>query len=190
MLKALIIAEPGVALQNRKGSLCIRGREGIETHYPARIHGRKTIVLAGLGSSITSEALRWCTREGVALYVMERSGECVAAFADPLEAGSRRAALAIRQKQFKAASDARKRLNIARKIVATKLRTLGLHPIDVGAFRLEIAGCKTILDLWLPRLARAARISSGGVQERCSLKERCRSIGVCSLYGRHQGSKY
>jgi CRISPR-associated endonuclease Cas1 len=87
---------------------------------------------------------------------MERSGECVAAFADPLEAGSRRAALAIRQKQFKAASDARKRLNIARKIVATKLRTLGLHPIDAGAFRLEIAGCKTILDLM------AAEARAGG----------------------------
>lgn len=40
--------------------------------YPARVHGLKSIIMAGHGASITSEALRWCAREGVPLYLMER----------------------------------------------------------------------------------------------------------------------
>jgi CRISPR-associated protein Cas1 len=156
LTKALIITEPGIALQNRKGSLCVHNREGVETHYPARIHGLKTIVLAGLGSSITSEALRWCAREGVALYVMERSGEFMALLTEATEGHSTRATLAIRQKQFKTVSDQRKRLEVAKKIVGTKLRTLGLHPVDAAAFRAEIVRCKTILDLM------AAEARAGG----------------------------
>jgi CRISPR/Cas system-associated endonuclease Cas1 len=74
-MKPLIVSEPGVALQNRRGSLCIRERDGVEMLYPARVHGLKTIILAGHGVSITSEALRWCSREGVPLFIMERSGE-------------------------------------------------------------------------------------------------------------------
>jgi hypothetical protein len=47
-------------------------------------------------------------------------------------------------------------LDIARKIVGAKLRTLALHPVDAGAFRLEIAGARTVLDLM------AAEARAGG----------------------------
>jgi CRISPR-associated endonuclease Cas1 len=47
-------------------------------------------------------------------------------------------------------------LEIARKIVTTKLRTLGLHPVDAAAFRIEIADARTVLDLM------AAEARAGG----------------------------
>jgi CRISPR/Cas system-associated endonuclease Cas1 len=53
---------------------------------------------------------------------------------------------ALRQRQFKVASDPRKRMEIAHRIVGAKLRTLGLHPADAAAFRAELARCRTILD--------------------------------------------
>jgi CRISPR/Cas system-associated endonuclease Cas1 len=83
---------PGIALQNRRGSLCVRERDGIEMLYPARVHGLKTIIIAGHGASITSEALRWCARECVPLYVMERFGECLAFITEAAECDCRRSA--------------------------------------------------------------------------------------------------
>jgi CRISPR-associated endonuclease Cas1 len=50
----------------------------------------------------------------------------------------RRRALALRQKQFEAVLDPRKRFGIARKIVRVKLATLGLHPADARPFRAEL----------------------------------------------------
>jgi CRISPR-associated endonuclease Cas1 len=64
--------------------------------------------------------------------------------------------LPIRQRQLAAVSDPRKRLEVARKIVGAKLRTLGLHPADAAAFRAEIAGARSILDLM------AAEARAGG----------------------------
>jgi CRISPR-associated protein Cas1 len=87
---------------------------------------------------------------------MERSGECLALLTDATECASKRAALTIRQRQFKTVLNPRKRLDVARKIVSMKLRTLDLHPIDARAFREEIAGAKSILDLM------AAEARAGG----------------------------
>jgi CRISPR-associated protein Cas1 len=143
-MKNLILSEPGLALQTRRGSLCIRERGGEETLHPARVHGLKTILLAGHGASITSEAMRWCTRETVALYLMERSGECLALLADSHECDARRSALTLRQRQFAAVLNPAKRLEIARKIVAGKLRTLALPTIEAREFRGEIAGARSI----------------------------------------------
>jgi CRISPR associated protein Cas1 len=90
---SLISIEPGIALQTRKGSLCIRERSGEEKLYPARVHRLKTIILAGHGASVTSEALRWCARENVALFVMERAGECLTLLAAAGECDARRSSL-------------------------------------------------------------------------------------------------
>jgi CRISP-associated protein Cas1 len=144
---ALIITEPGIALQLRRMSLCIREREGENALYPARVHGLKTIVLAGHGASVTSEALRWCSRENVALYVMERSGECLTLLAAAGECDARRSAIKLRQKQFAAVLSLPRRLTIARKIVTAKLQTLALRPKDARAFREELARARKIEDL-------------------------------------------
>ena len=130
----LLFIDAGCALQSRRGSLCIRDvRSGSETLYPARVHGIRTIVLAGYDSNVTSEAMRWCSREAVALYLMERSGECLALLADATECDARRTALSVRQRQFGAVLSPGKRLEVARKIVSVKLRTLKVVPITEAA---------------------------------------------------------
>jgi CRISP-associated protein Cas1 len=103
--------------------------------------------LPGMGPSITSEAVRWCALEAVAVYLMERSAECVAVVAAAAETDGRRRALAIRERQFAAVLDPRKRLEIAGKIVAAKLRTLSLDPVDAREFRAEITAACKIEDL-------------------------------------------
>ena len=152
----LLLAENGAALQVRRGSLCVRGADRTETLYPARVHGLRVIIMAGRGGSLTDEAIRWAAREGVALYLMCRSGEAFSVVGETMETDHRRLALAIRQRQFRAASDPRRRLEIARKIVAAKLRMLELHPADAVAFRAEIADARSVLDLM------AAEARAGG----------------------------
>jgi CRISPR-associated endonuclease Cas1 len=78
---------------------------------------------------------------------MERNGEAFAVLTSASEIDGRRRALALRQKQFAAALDLRKRLEIARKIVRTKLATLGLHPADARAFRAELASADKLDDV-------------------------------------------
>jgi CRISP-associated protein Cas1 len=157
-LKSLLfLPTNGTALQVRKGSLCVRTADSVEALYPARIHGYRTIILAGRGGSITDEAIRWAARENVALWIMCRAGECHAVIAEAPGMDNRRQPLAIRQRQFAAVLNTRKRLDIARKIVVAKLRTLALHPADARAFREEIAGARTILDLM------AAEARAGGI---------------------------
>ena len=111
------LPEDGVALQMRRGALAARGADGAVRLFEPRVHGLRTILLAGHGASISSEAIRWCAREGVSLYVAERNGECMALFANATFADGRRKALHLRQKQFAAVLDPCKRLEIARKII-------------------------------------------------------------------------
>ena len=87
---------------------------------------------------------------------MCRSGEAFSVVGETMETDHRRLALAIRLRQFRAASDPRRRLEIARKIVAAKLRMLELHPVDAAAFRDEIVKARSILDLM------AAEARAGG----------------------------
>jgi hypothetical protein len=68
MKSLLFLPDNGTALQVRRGSLCVRGSNVAETLYPSRVHGIRTIILAGHGPFITGEAIRWTAREGVALY--------------------------------------------------------------------------------------------------------------------------
>jgi CRISPR-associated protein Cas1 len=141
------LPEDGVALQMRCGALCARAPDSTVRLFEPRVHGLRVIVLAGHGASITSEAIRWCGREGVSLYVMERNGEAFAVIAEAVEADGRRRALSLRQKQFKAHLEPQKRLEIARKIVSAKLRTLSLHPIDARGFRQELAAARKLEDI-------------------------------------------
>jgi CRISPR/Cas system-associated endonuclease Cas1 len=85
---------------------------------------------------------------------MERGGECFAVTTGAALCDSRRRALQIRARQFAVVLSPRKRLDIARKIVSAKLRTLELNSIDnlagqkpASAFRKEIAAARSIEDL-------------------------------------------
>jgi CRISPR-associated endonuclease Cas1 len=75
---------------------------------------------------------------------MERSRECVAIIADAPQCDGRRRAIGLRQKQFAAALDPHKRLEIARRISVAKLRTLNLSPSDPRAFRAELDRVTTL----------------------------------------------
>ena len=141
------LPEDGVALQMRRGALAARGADGAARLFEPRVHGLRTILLAGHGASISSEAIRWCAREGVSLYVAERNGECMALFANATFADGRRKALHLRQKQFAAVLDPRKRLEIARKIILAKLRTLELHSRDAKALRAKLVLARTLNDI-------------------------------------------
>jgi CRISPR/Cas system-associated endonuclease Cas1 len=154
----LFLPDNGTALQVRRGALRVRiGFGSTETFYPPRVHGFRTIILAGQGVSITGEAIRWTAREGVALYLMGMSGEAFAVIGEAASSDHRRSALAIRQRQFRTVLDPCKRFEVARKIVGAKLRTLALHPADAQAFRAEIAGAESILNLM------TAEARAGGV---------------------------
>jgi CRISPR/Cas system-associated endonuclease Cas1 len=139
------LADNGAALQVRRVSLCVRNADASEALYPPRVHGLRTIILAGRGGSFTDEAIRWTAREGVALYLMCLNGEAFAVIGEAMEGDHRRRGLAFcRQKQFAAFLSPRKRLDVARKIVGAKLRTLGLAPVDVREFRQELAGARKL----------------------------------------------
>lgn len=107
----------------------------------------RTIILAGRGFSLTDEAIRWASREGVAILAMCRSGECFAVIADAAGGRSRRSALILREKQFKAVLDPRKRLAIAKRIVFEKLRTQGLPVADARAFLAELQKARKLEDV-------------------------------------------
>jgi hypothetical protein len=93
-LKSLLfLPDNGVALQVRRGSLCVRYTDGAETLYFPRIHGFNTIIMAGRGFSLTDEAIRWAARENVAIFLMCRAGECHAIIAEAARMDHRRAAL-------------------------------------------------------------------------------------------------
>jgi CRISP-associated protein Cas1 len=143
----LFLDQSGVALQVRRSALCVRKSDGTETQYPARVHNFRTVILAGHGASITSEAVRWLAREQVACYLMERSGEAFAVLSSAVEIDGRRRALALRQKQFAAVLDPRKRMGIARKIVRAKIATLGLHPADARSFRADLQNARKLDDI-------------------------------------------
>jgi CRISPR-associated endonuclease Cas1 len=111
------------------------------------MHGLKTIILAGHGLSITSEAIRWLGRENVACYLMNRSAEAVAVIANAPQADARRRALTLRRQQFEAAGEPRRRLEIARKLIRAKLEKLRLFPDDAREFRAELAVARTLEDV-------------------------------------------
>jgi hypothetical protein len=87
------LPEDGVAPQMRRGALCARAPDSTVRLFEPRVHGQRIIILAGHGASITSEAIRWCGREGVSLYVMERGGQAFAVITEVVEVDGRRRAL-------------------------------------------------------------------------------------------------
>jgi CRISPR-associated protein Cas1 len=154
MRSLLFLDDDNTALQFRRGSLCVRTREG-ERLLPARLHNVRAIILAGHGASFTADALRWVAREGVALYLMNLNGEAFSFPGAAIETDYRRKALNARQKQFAACSNRVKRLTVAKKVVFAKLHTLRLYPNDKREFWEELKAARGLADV-LTCEARAA----------------------------------
>jgi CRISPR-associated endonuclease Cas1 len=117
-LKPLFIEDAGLWLSVRGGMLAIRQRDG---HYIDVSHKIKTIVAAGHGFAVTSAAVRYCGARHIELLISDDVAAFVSLFAPEARGDSRRAALKVRERQFRAALDKRKTVEIARAIVAKKI---------------------------------------------------------------------
>ena len=113
------IAEPGVALKVRAGSLFMRAPDGRELLAAPREHRIKIIILAGFGGSVSVEAIRWLQVEHIALLIAHGPVETFSLFSTDPRTDARRSALAARRAQFAAP-----RTPIARWLLTEKFKTL------------------------------------------------------------------
>ena len=127
----LYIEAPGTALQVRAGDLSIRLDDGVSHLFPPG--GRlRTIILAGRGNSITTNAVAWLLAEHVELLISENAEQFIALFASDPRANASRAALKLRVRQFEAVLDPRRSTVIAREIMARKIEA-EQHPTGLGS---------------------------------------------------------
>ena len=112
------IENAGLWLSVRAGELAIRQRDGRYIDLDRRI---KTIVAAGHGFAVTSAAVRYCSAKHIELLISDDAATFVSMFAPTSAANSSRAALKVRERQFKAAFGPTKTAAIARAIVAKKI---------------------------------------------------------------------
>src|ERR1700730_12924501 len=115
------IEAPGTALQVCVGDLSIRLADGIRHLFPPGEHRLRTIILAGRGNSITSNAVAWLLAERVELLISEDAEQFIALFASAPLADASRAALKPRVRQFEAVLDPRRSTVITREIGARKI---------------------------------------------------------------------
>ncbi len=115
------IGEDGVALQVRKGALCIRSADGAERLFRPSEHIIKTLILAGAGGPVTVEAIRWVEAERVGLLIANRSGEGFSLFSTDATLNASKTATPLRRKQFMADP-----LKVAKHIVRLKIESMKL----------------------------------------------------------------
>lgn len=139
----VVIETPGVALQVRAGSLCVRRPDKSETLFPPRQHGLQSVMLATKGVSVTTDAIRWLLAEGVMLTFAER-GEASALFATSPETQLSITHLKMRSAQFAALADPRKVTSVAREIVSAKFRASRVASPDAAAM---LAQGKSVTDV-------------------------------------------
>ena len=134
----------GVALQVRRGALCIRFRDSAERLFQPGEHSLKTIILVGSGGSLTVEAVRWCEAARVGVLIAGRHNEAFSLFATSpvLSAKIKDGATALRRKQFTA--DAFK---IARLIVGLKIKSYALERADERAALARLAKARAVTDI-------------------------------------------
>jgi CRISPR/Cas system-associated endonuclease Cas1 len=129
------------SLKVRNGALDVNGSRFYPRDYPFH-----TIVLAGPGFMVTSEAIRWIARQHVSLFICPSSAEIFSVIGHAPEANAGRAALLAKRRQFAAAMNKTKRLKIAKEISLLKLSSLLLGR-GASEFRQEILQARTITDL-------------------------------------------
>jgi CRISP-associated protein Cas1 len=138
------IEDPGLWLAVRAGELALRQRDGRYVDIDRRI---KVIVAAARGFCVTSAAIRFCAAKHIELFISDDASAFVSLFAPESRGDARRAALKIRERQFRAALDPKKSAAIARAIVTAKVKAEG-HLREVErAFSTELLKTKTADDV-------------------------------------------
>jgi CRISPR/Cas system-associated endonuclease Cas1 len=118
----LLIDDAGVTLATYGKALVFRGR-GIElTAVPKTAH---IIIMDGFGGSITTAAVNEAASRHIEVLVAARDQGTMALFAPSPQANASRAALKVREQQFRAVFDPRRTTRIARAIVSEKIKAEG-----------------------------------------------------------------
>ncbi len=138
------IEDPGLWLSVRGGELALRQRDGRYTDLPPPV---KTIIAAGRGFAVTSAAIRQCSAKHIELLISDDAATFVSLFAPTSAANSSRAALRIRERQFKAAFDLERAIVIARKIVTEKIKAEGHSPVPKQSYLAALRSSKTVDDV-------------------------------------------
>ena len=118
-LSLLFIEDADLWLSVRAGELALRQRDGRYIHLDGRI---RVIVAAARGFCVTCAAIRYCSAKHIELFVSDDVAAFVSLFAPEARGDARRAALKVCERQFRAAFDPKKTVEIAKAIVAAKIK--------------------------------------------------------------------
>lgn len=110
MRSLLFIEDPGLWLSVRAGKLALRQRDGRYVHLNEHI---RVIVAAARGFCVTCAAIRYCSARHIELFVSDDVSAFVSLLAPETRGDARRSALKVRERQFRAAFDPRKTVEIA-----------------------------------------------------------------------------
>src|ERR1700730_17774882 len=118
MRSLLFIEDAGLWLSVRAGELALRQRDGRYVDLDERV---RAIVAAARGFCVTSPAIRHCSAKHIELLISDDAAAFVSLFAPEARGDARRAALRVRERQFRAAFRAANTATIAKAIVAKKI---------------------------------------------------------------------
>jgi CRISPR associated protein Cas1 len=148
------VEAPGLWLSVRAGNLALRQRTGAYVWLDRRVH---VIVAVAHGFCVTTPAIRLCSARHVELLIADEVASFVSLFAPEARGDARRAALKVRERQFRAAFDRRKTVEIARAIVARKIVEERHSLADRKAFLMMLGRARSTDDIRYAE-AQAARI--------------------------------
>lgn len=141
----LFIENVGVTVVSRGGRLYVRRREEFD-----EIDGSIRVVIAsGFGFVITSEAIRDCARRHVEVIITDASQNFTAIYANYAGGDASRRALKIRERQFAALADARKRVDIAKAVIGRRILAEAHEPNLKRSLISELAECGSAADVRL-----------------------------------------
>ena len=144
MRSIVFIEDMGLWLSVRAGELAIRQRSGVYVHLSNRI---RVIIAAGHGFAVTGAAIRHCSAKHIELFISDDAAAFISLFAPTSAVNSSRAALKIRERQFRGAFDPRKTVVMARAIVAAKVKAENHARPDERAFLATLRSAKTADDV-------------------------------------------
>ena len=155
MRSLLFIEDSGLWLSVRAGELALRQRDGSYVHLDEHI---RIIVAAAHGFCVTCTAIRYCSARHIELYVSDDVSAFVSLLAPEARGDARRAALKVRERQFRAAFNPRRTVEIARAIIAAKIKAESYRGKARQAFLTELQRTKTVDDV---RHVEAASLDGG-----------------------------
>lgn len=140
----LLIDGAGITLGVYGRSLVFRGR-GVElTAVPK---ATRIIIMDGFGGSVTTAAINEAASRNIEVLVAARDQGTMALFAPTPQSISNRAALKLRAQQFRAVFDTRKTVEIARAVVARKIKAEGHEWEPEREFLVDLRKSKTTDDV-------------------------------------------